>query len=51
VAKSPVGTFELADEHAECLLIGIDRKWPTCAQNVEIDPMRTFQTDDAPTRF
>jgi hypothetical protein len=23
-----------ADEQAECLLIGVDRKWPTCAQNV-----------------
>jgi hypothetical protein len=27
-----------ADEQAECLLIGVDRKWPIRAQNVEIDP-------------
>jgi hypothetical protein len=31
-----------ADERAECLLIGVDRKWLTCAQNVEIDPNQTF---------
>jgi hypothetical protein len=24
-----------ADEHAECLLIGVDRKWPTCALQAE----------------
>jgi hypothetical protein len=34
-----------ADEQAECLLIGVHRKWPTCAQNVEIDPKLGLSID------
>jgi hypothetical protein len=37
-----------ADEHAACLLTGVDRKRPTCAQNAEIDP---FSDMGAPVSF
>jgi hypothetical protein len=32
-----------ADEPQECLLIGVDRKWPADSQSGAIDPLRTYR--------
>ena len=37
-----------ADELVEFLLIGVDRKWPTYARKVEIDPQRPSDQSGRP---
>ena|SRR5580704_8712733 len=46
-----ISTSRHADERAECLLVGMDRKWPTYAQNVEMTQRGHFDGGERQIRF